>query len=289
MVIGGTPIRACECAGIASLGDGHAQVSEPTEPPYRSSSRVLLSPRVPGRGMIPVPRCMRGCSREPLPQTTDRGSLSDRPARLAARPAERPSGARKRRAWAFRAHKKITGQRARGRPAPLPSAIPRAKSGCEADAAAFLLGNEADNGVRSTRRANVGNCWAHAFSPKTRSVEVAVGGMADVAAGAEPCRAGRHSADRLGAFGTARRDRAGAAGAHPARGRRAAGADRRPDAERAGRARRLRLGGRPRSPRCSRRPAPACAWCSAIWPAGRRRSRPCGPRPASSWRSRRCR
>ena len=85
--------------------------------------------------MIPVPRCMRGCSREPLPQTTDRGSLSDRPARLAARPAERPSGARKRRAWAFRALNKITGQRAPNAPLPFhqhilePEAL-RGRCGC---------------------------------------------------------------------------------------------------------------------------------------------------------------
>ena len=64
---------------------------------------------IPGRvgcGNIALPRCTRGCSAGYLPQTTDRGPLSDRPARLAARPAERRGGVRKRRAWAFRAREK---------------------------------------------------------------------------------------------------------------------------------------------------------------------------------------
>ena len=72
-----------------------------------------------------------------------------------------------------------------------------------------------------------------------------LGGRGDVAAGAKPHRADRHPADRLGAVGAARRDSPGATGAHPDRGRRAAGADRRPLAERAGLARRVRLGRQP--------------------------------------------
>ena len=66
---------------------------------------------------------------------------------------------------------------------------------------------------------------------------------ADVAAGAEPCRARRHSADRLAALGAPLRDRTGAARA-PAGGRpRPAARHRRHHAQRGGRAHRLRLGG----------------------------------------------
>ena len=62
-------------------------------------------------------------------------------------------------------------------------------------------------------------------------------------AAAKPPRPLRHPADRLGPLGAARRHQARAAGAHPLRRHRAAGADRRRDAQRAGRARRVRLGG----------------------------------------------
>ena len=188
--------------------------------------------------MIPLPRCMRGCSREPLPQTTDRGSLSDRPARLAARPAERPSGARKRRAWAL---SQVSGL--------VDALLPYPSQSLERKAAArpmrlrscLAMKPTTGSGVRGARQR--GNCWAHAFSPKTRSVEVAVGGrrmwlqaQSLVGLVAIPLIAWALSEQR-GAIAPARLVRILLGR------RRAAGADRRPDAERAGRARRLRLGG----------------------------------------------
>lgn len=54
-------------------------------------------PALAAHRVMRMPRCTGECVRKHLPQPTDRGSLSDRLARLAARPSERPSRARKRR------------------------------------------------------------------------------------------------------------------------------------------------------------------------------------------------
>src|SRR5256885_980374 len=64
---------------------------------WRAFTKVGSIPAHLGHGMIRVPRSTRGCSREQLSQPADRGPLSDHLARLAARPAERRCGVRKRR------------------------------------------------------------------------------------------------------------------------------------------------------------------------------------------------